>query len=461
MKHELLENIKNIEAGQIYQNPYNPRKDLGDLSELSESIKKHGIMQNLTVFPGHWDEKKEWKEDGFTLLIGHRRFAAGKLAGLDSFPCQIKKEMDRTEQVGTMLVENMHRNDLSVLEQANGFQMMLDLGSTEDQIAEKTGFCKATIKHRTNIAKLDQDTLKEKEKQDDFQLSLTDLYELEKIKDIETRNEILKKAESSRDLARLALNAVNEQKRKENLKLFLEALKKLGIEEVPKEMENDFYYSGRIDQLARYDLYTKQPKELKFPEDGRKTYYMVRYSTLYIVRKAKKEKKILSPEEEKKKQKEKNKKQLKAIYKEASNTRKVFIEGIISGKIKPIKEERKVEEELFEQLLGWNSFCSNNTIVEFFLGCDIYNAEKEKIEEVRKNMPSLTMLQKLLCMVSAKIAKTDLITYDYKYKEYDGAKVEAFYQILEKYGFKFANEEEESAMKGTHALYEKKEEEVC
>lgn len=69
-----------IEAEQIYQHPDNPRKDLGDLSELSESIKKKGIMQNLTVIPGHWDDKKEWHEDGYTLIIGHRRFAAGKLA---------------------------------------------------------------------------------------------------------------------------------------------------------------------------------------------------------------------------------------------------------------------------------------------------------------------------------------------------------------------------------------------
>ena len=61
------------------------RKDLGDLSELSESIKKKGVMQNLTVIPGHWDEKMEWHEDGYTLIIGHRRCAAAKI-GSDKSP---------------------------------------------------------------------------------------------------------------------------------------------------------------------------------------------------------------------------------------------------------------------------------------------------------------------------------------------------------------------------------------
>ena len=56
--------IVKIAVENIYQHPDNPRKDLGDLSELSESIKKKGVMQNLTVIPGHWDEKMEWHEEG-------------------------------------------------------------------------------------------------------------------------------------------------------------------------------------------------------------------------------------------------------------------------------------------------------------------------------------------------------------------------------------------------------------
>ena len=62
--------ITNINAKLIHQHPDNPRKDLGDLTELSESIKKKGIMQNLTVIPGYWDEDKTHHDEGYTPIIG-------------------------------------------------------------------------------------------------------------------------------------------------------------------------------------------------------------------------------------------------------------------------------------------------------------------------------------------------------------------------------------------------------
>src|SRR5699024_8991558 len=98
------------------------------------------------------------------------------------------------------LLENMQRNDLSVCEQAQGFQLMLDLGETEETISEKTGFSRTTVRHRLNIAKLDQEILAEREENESFQLSLTDLYELEKVKDIDERNKTLAHASNSRDL---------------------------------------------------------------------------------------------------------------------------------------------------------------------------------------------------------------------------------------------------------------------
>lgn len=149
--------------------------------------------------------------------------------------------MTDKEQMSTMLEENMQRNDLTIWEQAQGFQMMLDLGETEDTIAEKTGFSKKTIRHRLNIAKLDSKTLMEKERQDGYQLSLTDLYELEKIKDVKTRDKILKDSTDSRDLARRAINAQKEQKRQENMKLYVAMMKKLGLKKAPKEADSEFY----------------------------------------------------------------------------------------------------------------------------------------------------------------------------------------------------------------------------
>ena len=127
-----MNDIVNIGVEHIHPHPENPRKDLGDLTELVESIKKNGVMQNLTVIP------LEGKNGEYTAIIGHRRHAAAKLAGIKELPCRIIEGLSEKEQISAMLEENMQRNDLTIWEQANGFQMMLDLGDTEEQIAEKT-----------------------------------------------------------------------------------------------------------------------------------------------------------------------------------------------------------------------------------------------------------------------------------------------------------------------------------
>ena len=84
-----------ISVDVLHEHPQNPRKSIGDVSELTESIKKNGIMQNLTVIPGHWDEKGEFHEDEYTLLIGHRRFNAAKAAGVKEVPCRVVENTKR------------------------------------------------------------------------------------------------------------------------------------------------------------------------------------------------------------------------------------------------------------------------------------------------------------------------------------------------------------------------------
>lgn len=295
-----------IPAEKIHPHPDNPRKNLGDLSELSESIKKNGIMQNLTVIPGHWltdeeykikvSEYKEspteelrillnnrWVDEDYTLIIGHRRFASGKLAGIKEYPCMVAHDIELKEQVGTMLAENMQRNDLTIYEQAQGFQMMLNLGDTKEQIAEKTGFSQTTIQHRLNIAKLDPEKLKEKEEDENFQLSIKDLYELEKVKDVKTRNEILENSRNSADLATRARYAAAEAKRKETAEKIIKQLQKLGIEEAPGNAKNEIYTS-KWTEIKRFDLDKDAPKRIKLAEQ-KKMYYLISYRTLLVITK--------------------------------------------------------------------------------------------------------------------------------------------------------------------------------
>ena len=121
-----MNEITMIPVDQLIHHPHNPRLDLGDLTELTESIRSQGVLQNLTVVP----EAEFPGDDHYLVVIGNRRMEAAKLAGLAEVPCVIS-DMDFNTQIATMLTENMHRTDLTLYEQAQGIQMMMDLGLSQ------------------------------------------------------------------------------------------------------------------------------------------------------------------------------------------------------------------------------------------------------------------------------------------------------------------------------------------
>jgi len=144
----MLTGIQNIKITDLYPHQKNPRRDLGDLTELAESIKARGVLQNLTVVP-HVSQKG-LKLTGYLIVIGHRRVEAAKLAGLTELPCVIA-EMDEKTQISTMLLENMQRCDLTMVEQAEGIQMMIDLGGSVKSVSERTGLSETTVRRRVKM----------------------------------------------------------------------------------------------------------------------------------------------------------------------------------------------------------------------------------------------------------------------------------------------------------------------
>lgn len=453
MENENSNVIKSISAQDIYQHPDNPRKDLGDLSELADSIAKKGIMQNLTVIPGHWDADKNWHEDGYTLIIGHRRFAAAKQAGIQDLPCRVVEDMDKKDQVSTMLEENMQRADLTIWEQANGFQMMLDLGVTEDQIAERTGFSKTTIRHRLNIAKLDQKELRKKELDDSFQLSLKDLYELEKVKDIKARNKILKEATSSRDLVAKAQYEVSEAKRKENAKEISKELKKLGVEKAPAGTENELW-NGKWKTVLEIMLDKELPKKIKLPKSDTPLYWVVSFRGLKVITKAPKEKRELTPWEKEQKERDKIKKQIKAILKESTARRAEFIQNIISGKIDPLKDEMPVICATWEALVALGTYINGSSLRKFFLEKDEYSHTEEERKEAQKKVDELSTLHQMLIILHYEMASTNE-PFDWKmhFNPEKGKALQKGYDVLKPYGWYFENEAEAAVIDGTHELY--------
>ncbi len=170
-----------LPVARLHPHPDNPRKDLGDLTELADSIKANGIFQNLTVVPS--DSSCET----FTVVIGHRRLAAAKLAGLREVPCVVT-EMDQKEQLRTMLMENMQRSDLTIYEQAQGFQMMLDMGETVETVAEASGFSTTTVRRRVKLLELDPEKFKKSVSRG---ATISDYLELDKLEDPALKNEVL------------------------------------------------------------------------------------------------------------------------------------------------------------------------------------------------------------------------------------------------------------------------------
>ena len=445
--------ITNINAKLIHQHPDNPRKDLGDLTELSESIKKKGIMQNLTVVPGHWDENRAHHEEGYTLIIGHRRFAAGKMAGVTMYPCRIVQDMSYKDQVGTMLEENMQRIDLTVLEQAEGFQMMLDLGDTEEQIAEKTGFSKSTVRHRLNIAKLDQEKLKEKQQDDAFQLTLKDLYELEKIKDVEMRNEILDKASSSRDIVSRVQNEITNAKKKENAKKLKAKLKKMGVEKAPEQYSQQMY-NGKWKTVIEFNLADDVPDEINLPEQKGQMYWYEMWRDLRIVTKAPKEKKKPTKEELAKKEQERKSKEIKEILKGSATRRKEFIAGIISGKIPALKDENAAREKIWDALVLIGYGLYGSVARGFFLEGDEWKYSEEERKQANETFKGLSITHQMLVFLHGSMITVGE-TYDYsgRYAKEKADKLLKGYEALELFGWFFEMDEEKQVLDGTSELF--------
>lgn len=457
MEHRQFTGIK-IALDHLHPHPDNPRKNLGDISELTESIRKNGIMQNLTVIPiKEDDDPNKWE---YRILIGHRRAAAAKEAHLLTVPCNVVFDMDPREQVAIMLEENMQRSDLTVIEQAQGFQMMLDLGETEESIAEKTGFSRTTVRHRLQIAKLDPRAIRKHENKDhEFQLSITDLIALERIKDMKTRNEILMNARDGRDLIQKVDIEAERAMRRENFDLYKKQLEEMGVMEAPKKVV-DARYTGRYEQIGCYDLSKKPP--LKINVKGLKKSEHAWYLPLglwdrnMIVLQSKPksaDSEEMTAKEKEAAVREKKRKELMAIQNAFRKDRKTFVVGILDGKYR-CDDEPLAWKMLMEAAVKLTTRLYEENIGEFLTGKRQYNWTDEQRTEIERRLDAMTQLDKLLVLTAyAGQDSHDMINYDGKFYPQCGEAQTAFCDALALWGYTVQEEDYEKLLDGTHELY--------
>jgi ParB family transcriptional regulator, chromosome partitioning protein len=146
--------VVNLALEQIDKNPFQTRyvDDNDNLEELAESIKTNGVVQPIVVRPA--------AEDGrFTLILGERRLHASKKAGKETIPAIVRRVSDQQAAEMT-IIENLQREDLSALEQAEAFRVLSrDFQLTQAQIGERIGLSRQSVANYMRLLKLPRDVM--------------------------------------------------------------------------------------------------------------------------------------------------------------------------------------------------------------------------------------------------------------------------------------------------------------
>ena len=140
-----------LAINDIIPNKEQPRKtfDEAALQELSDSIAQHGVLQPLLVRP--------LTTGGYQLVAGERRWRASRLAGLKEVPVIIK-ELSDTEAMEIAIIENLQREDLNPIEEAEGLQALIDkCGYTQEEVATSVGKSRPAITNALRLLRLPED----------------------------------------------------------------------------------------------------------------------------------------------------------------------------------------------------------------------------------------------------------------------------------------------------------------
>lgn len=144
MSNYQSDQIKLINTSLIDPHPDNPRKQIGDVTDLAASIKANGLLSPLSVVPNG---------ERYRVIAGHRRLAACKQVGTGAVPCFVL-DLDPLQQLEAMVTENCQREQLTVLEEADAIQGMLALGATTAGVAHRLGRSSDYVRDRVKAASI-------------------------------------------------------------------------------------------------------------------------------------------------------------------------------------------------------------------------------------------------------------------------------------------------------------------
>lgn len=176
--------LASISPSQIEADPDQPREEMGDLEELKASIQEHGIIQPCIVSVAG--------EDRYRLIAGERRWTAAVQLGLKTIPCVIRT-VDEHRRLEVQLIENIHRKDLSPLEEARAYQkLMVEFNLSQRQLAARLGKSVAGINQMLRLLTLPEELMESVQTSEHLTRSV--LLEIAKKESPELQRELLQKA---------------------------------------------------------------------------------------------------------------------------------------------------------------------------------------------------------------------------------------------------------------------------
>lgn len=219
MDSTVSQKIELLPIDSIKPNPYQPRKTFNksSLDELSQSIKSYGVLQPISV--------RKIGEIGYELVAGERRLRASSMAGLTNIPAIIVDFIDQDSAV-VALIENLQREDLNFLEEAEGYSNLInDHGMTQEELARKVGKNQSTVANKLRLLRLSPQV---KQIISDFELTERHARALLRLPDEELQlkalSEICKKSLNVKKTEELIekmiekISSPKEEERKRNIK---------------------------------------------------------------------------------------------------------------------------------------------------------------------------------------------------------------------------------------------------
>ena len=143
--------VEQVAIDEIRSNPYQPRKHFDEeaLEELADSIRENGVMQPIII------RKSSIK--GYELVAGERRHKASKMAGLDKIPAIIR-DLNEEFMIKYAILENLQREDLTPLEEADAYKLMMDkLGLTQEKVADALGKSRSHVANHLRLRSLPEE----------------------------------------------------------------------------------------------------------------------------------------------------------------------------------------------------------------------------------------------------------------------------------------------------------------